>query len=138
MSADKKLVGIAGIFMKDNEGRYLMVQEKGWNYGLWGVPGGHIDEGETPQAAAVREAKEEVGITVRLIDENPFYVEQDDQKHRLYHGFLAENTDGEIEINKDELLDARWIGLSEIKSLDAQNKIRSPWITKAILKAEAQ
>lgn len=32
--------------------------------GFWSVPGGHIDEGEDPLAAAIREVKEETGITI--------------------------------------------------------------------------
>ena len=34
--------------------------------GFWGVPGGVVDAGETPAQAAVREAREEVGLAVRL------------------------------------------------------------------------
>ena len=36
--------------------------------GLWLQPGGHIEEGETPWAAALREAEEETGLPVELAD----------------------------------------------------------------------
>jgi 8-oxo-dGTP diphosphatase len=32
--------------------------------GFWSIPGGHIDEGEDPLAAAIREVKEETGVIV--------------------------------------------------------------------------
>ncbi len=35
-------------------------------YGLWVFPGGYVDRGESVQAAAVREAKEEAGLDVRI------------------------------------------------------------------------
>lgn len=36
--------------------------------GIWLQPGGHIDSGETPWDAAVREAREETGLLVDLVD----------------------------------------------------------------------
>lgn len=40
----------------------------GYSDGCLNMPAGHIDEDETPREAAVREAKEEVGITVSVDD----------------------------------------------------------------------
>ncbi len=36
------------------------------SYGKWVFPGGYVDRGETPEAAAVREAKEESGLDVKI------------------------------------------------------------------------
>ena len=35
-------------------------------YGRWVFPGGYVDRGEEPQAAAVREAREEAGLGIRI------------------------------------------------------------------------
>ena len=44
---------------------------------LWLQPGGHIEPGETPWQAAVREAEEETGLTVRHPDAGPRLVNVD-------------------------------------------------------------
>jgi 8-oxo-dGTP pyrophosphatase MutT (NUDIX family) len=36
--------------------------------GFWSIPGGHIDEGEDPLAAAIREVKEETGVLISPAD----------------------------------------------------------------------
>lgn len=39
-------------------------QNKGWGDGMLCIPGGHVEDGETPKVAAVREVKEELGIDI--------------------------------------------------------------------------
>ena len=50
--------------------------------GMWLPPGGHIEEGELPDDAAVREVLEETGIGVRLVGERREDVEEPVQLHR--------------------------------------------------------
>jgi 8-oxo-dGTP diphosphatase len=47
------------------EGRVLLMLRA--ELPVWCLPGGHIEPGETPEQAAVREAAEETGLQVRLI-----------------------------------------------------------------------
>jgi 8-oxo-dGTP diphosphatase len=42
--------------------------------GLWLPPGGHVEDGEDPRAAVIREAREELGITARFHDDRPFFL----------------------------------------------------------------
>ncbi len=56
-----------GTIIKDGDGRIVLVRraiEPG--YGKWVFPGGYVDRGEQVHVAAVREAKEEAGLEVRL------------------------------------------------------------------------
>ena len=50
----------------DQAGRLLLVRHAGHDDG-WGVLGGAVDVGESPAAAAVREAREEVSADVQLL-----------------------------------------------------------------------
>ncbi len=57
-------VGVAVLI--EQNGRLLMLRRSGVELGAgaWGVPGGHLDFGETPEQCAIREAHEETGVTV--------------------------------------------------------------------------
>ena len=48
-----------------HEGRTLLLLHR--KLGLWLPPGGHIDEGELPEEAALREVREETGLEVELL-----------------------------------------------------------------------
>jgi 8-oxo-dGTP diphosphatase len=63
---DKPIVLVAAAALIDVDGRVLVAQrpEGKTMAGLWEFPGGKVDDGETPEAALVRELGEELGITV--------------------------------------------------------------------------
>ena len=63
----EKILYVVAVALVDREGRVLLAQRPaGKNLaGLWEFPGGKIETGETPEAALVRELKEELGIDTR-------------------------------------------------------------------------
>lgn len=59
------VIACVGAIIKDPEGRLLLIKrghEPG--KGLWSVPGGRIEAGETDAEALVREVREETGLIV--------------------------------------------------------------------------
>ncbi|MFI7629153.1 NUDIX domain-containing protein [Microbispora rosea] len=56
-----KVAAAAAGFLTDSSGRVLLVKPGYRDH--WGWPGGHIDEGESPEAACGRELAEELGLT---------------------------------------------------------------------------
>lgn len=59
-----KIVLVSAVALIDADGRVLLAQRpEGKSLaGLWEFPGGKVESGETPEAALIRELKEELGI----------------------------------------------------------------------------
>ncbi|AHB42556.1 hypothetical protein RAAC3_TM7C00001G0714 [Candidatus Saccharibacteria bacterium RAAC3_TM7_1] len=54
------------VIVKNDKGQIFMLRRAntGWRDGSWTVPAGHVEKDEGPIAAAIRELKEEVGLTI--------------------------------------------------------------------------
>jgi mutator protein MutT len=85
---------------------------------LWSLPKGHIETGETPEQAAVREVKEETGIesqidkSLGVIDF--WFMAGGKRIHKTVHHFLFKETGGKIAPQISEVDDVRWFPLEEI------------------------
>lgn len=85
--------------------------------GLWSPPGGHLDFGESPLAAAVRETKEETGVDVFGVEFVAITndVLEDVDKHYITIWMRAETRDSTILIeDADEILEAAWFDLLDL------------------------
>ena len=56
-----------GALIQNDEGQVLLCDSHKWP-GIYTVPGGHVELGETCEEALVRECKEEVGLDIEVIE----------------------------------------------------------------------
>src|SRR5438045_1343150 len=72
--AEKPVVLVVAVALIDVDGRVLLAErpEGKSMAGLWEFPGGKVHQGETPEAALIRELKEELGIDVTASCLAPF------------------------------------------------------------------
>jgi len=125
------------VYRRDEDGtlRFLLIRDP---YGNWGLPKGHLEEGETPEQAALREVSEESGLTdlrteseLQTID---WYFRNDDQLiHKFCHFFLLESRSGEATPQVDEGISACvWLPLAEaVRTITYAN-------AREVLRAAAQ
>jgi ADP-ribose pyrophosphatase len=110
---EKPLVGV-GVLIKDDD-RYLLIKRATEpDAGLWSVPGGMVELGERAADAAKREAQEETGLEVEIVEVLGVVdkiVEGDENRikfHFVIVDYLAYPVGGSLEASSDAL-DARWV-----------------------------
>ena len=84
--------------------------------GYWAPVSGEVEPGESQEAAVVREAKEEVGLTVRPL--RKVWENISSRGTFRLHWWLAEYVAGELALEKREVSDARWLTVDEINQLE--------------------
>ena len=105
------------IVIIERDGKYLLVQEaKPKAYKLWNFPGGHVEPGESLEAAAVREALEETGYIVTILQQ--ILVTETHHGDILAHAYAAKITGGSLRLPADEILDAKWFSYAEIMAME--------------------
>jgi 8-oxo-dGTP pyrophosphatase MutT (NUDIX family) len=84
----------------------------------WSLPKGHVEAGETNEAAAIREVAEETGITGRVLAPlgtiDFWFVAEGRRIHKTVHHFLLMAQSGELSDEDVEVEEVEWVPLSEL------------------------
>ena len=132
-----KNADIAGVIVRNDEGKYLFIQEKRPDvYGKWNLPAGRRVSGETTAEAAVREAREDTGYQVELLQNAPVFEKHLEAAGRTFCMYAAKITGESKLIDPDEVLDVQWMSFDEVKALHMQGKLRAEVMLEALAVAE--
>jgi len=126
----RPIVGVGAVILQD--GKLLLVKRRAEpGKGRWSIPGGSVHLGEKVREATIREAKEESGLDIEIVDDRPMdafdSIITDDRGRTQYHftllEFLAKPKGGTLKAAEDAA-EARWVSLEEIKNYDLTNSFR--------------
>jgi 8-oxo-dGTP pyrophosphatase MutT (NUDIX family) len=117
-----------GVVVRSIQGRPMVagIRPRGKREGVWALPKGNIDPGESPAETAVREVREETGIEGRLVeklgDVRYVYTRRGGLRvFKVVSFFLLRASRGRIgEIDESmriEVAEARWLPLEEAPRL---------------------
>lgn len=109
------------LFIQNEKGQILMQQRK-YPYGKWGLPGGLMELGESTEETVRREVFEETGLTVGALSlfgvysgKNYLCVAQNgDEFYVVTTVYITSDYDGEVSVNDNESITFEWIDLHNL------------------------
>ncbi|WP_191256960.1 NUDIX hydrolase [Amycolatopsis oliviviridis] len=112
-------VRCVGGIVHDHHGRILLIQRANEpGRGLWSIPGGRVEPGETDEAAVIREMREETGLDVIP----GTYVGNALRGTYDIHDYACAVTGGTLRAG-DDAADARWIDAETLIELDKGGRL---------------
>jgi 8-oxo-dGTP diphosphatase len=105
--------------------------DREWYPDLWDLPGGHIEEIETPTEALVRELQEEVGITLsEPLGPPSFYRATEDFEMQIWTSRQWSGSPANCAPQEHD--EIGWFSEREVRSLRFADDAYRSWITQAL------
>ena len=106
-----------GAVVVDHDRLLLVRRGKAPAHGLWSVPGGRVEHGETLIEATVRELREETGlegVCGPLIDWGEYF---EDEHHSIVFDFEVTVVGDDEPVAGDDAVEVRWVDLPDVAEL---------------------
>jgi len=101
-----------------NQSILLVKEARGTYQNKWGFPKGHVDSGETPESAAIRELQEETGFGGRIVGLAAVRSTFHAGKPAIFLCYDAQIETQQYSQSAGEISEIGWFQLSELKSLN--------------------
>jgi 8-oxo-dGTP diphosphatase len=122
--------GAAGLLVWHETLGILLQHRAGWSHfgGTWGIPGGAINEGESAQDAALREAHEEAGVPAELM--TVIFTSVVDLDFWSYTTVVVQATESfEPVMGDEESQELRWVAVDAVELLSLHPGFAASWPT---------
>lgn len=114
---DDEFIALSIIFIENDKGEFLIQKTSKEKLGEYSSTGGHVNSGETPKDAIIREIKEELGIDISKDDIVELGFLHFDMPLR-YLFYLKKNIDlKDIVTQKDEVDFVRYMSIEKINEI---------------------
>ena len=118
-----------GALIQREDGHVLLCESHKWP-GLYTVPGGHVELGETCEDALVREIKEEVGLDIKVIDlvsiQQVIYPGEFHRKaHFIFFDYLCSVIGNQqVKVDEKEIQKTIWISPKDALNINIDRYLR--------------
>lgn len=110
-------VTVDGVIIKEK--KILLIKRKKKPFkGLWALPGGFVEYGETTEEAVIREVKEETGAECEIVELIGVYSdpERDPRGHTVSIAYALQGGKGGVTAG-DDAAEARWVPLDDLPEM---------------------
>ena len=116
-------IAISVIFIENEKNEFLIQKTSKEKGGEYSSTGGHVDSGETPLEAILREVKEELGITLKKEEIKEYGYLLFDMPLRYLFYCKKNISIKEITIQEEEVESIEYMTVSQIEKLIKENKM---------------